>query len=192
MYVSDAYFMRKYSRKTTKPSRIPNKPLDNIPPALQNRCSYGRIKQISVCRIVIESGIGAIAPLAPSLRGLAKTGRKTGFWLGECTFLRTTLPPSALMRSHLPQRGRQGSIDNCSINDNLNSRRPVGVDAHIDPKQNRTSMGRFCSNTPVMRNVFVHRGQKCFRADVGIRPYDLIDKWQFDTAVTIPSGAGRQ
>ena len=63
MYVSDAYFMRKYSRKTTKPSRIPNKPLDNISPALQNRCSYGRIKQISVCRVEADTiSAGCILP----------------------------------------------------------------------------------------------------------------------------------
>ena len=48
--------------------------------------------QIAIYRTVAESGAGAIAPLAPSERGLAKTGRKTGFWLGECTFLRTTYP----------------------------------------------------------------------------------------------------
>ena len=41
------------------------------------------------------------AVLAPSMRGLAQRE----LWLGECTTIRTTLPPPLM--GHLPQRGRQ-------------------------------------------------------------------------------------
>ena len=42
--------------------------------------------------------------MAPSLRGLA--AKQTG----GVSFVLTTLPPSPLMRIHLPQRGRQGVV----------------------------------------------------------------------------------
>ncbi len=45
--------------------------------------------------------------------------------------------------------------------------------------KNRPIEVRFCFNTSVNEKHFAHRGQKCFRADVVIRPYDLTDKWQF-------------